>query len=41
MADARGCGIVRVELQGLGLGCFGEFGGYVFPTEQSDGVLGI
>ena len=40
MADARGCGTIRAALQELGLGYFGDFSGYAFPTEQSDRVLG-
>ena len=38
MADAQGYGTVRAVLQDSGLGYFGEFSGYAFPTEQSDRV---
>ena len=40
MDDTRGCETVRVALQGLGSGYFGEFNGYAFPTEHSDQVAG-
>ena len=40
MVNAQGYGIVWAALQGSGLGYFGEFSGYAFPTEQSDRVLG-
>ena len=39
MTNARGYGIIRAALQGLGSRYFGEFSGYAFPTEQSDLVL--
>ena len=40
MVDARGSGTVRAALQGSGLGYFGKFSGYAFPTKQSDRVSG-
>ena len=34
--DAQDCDEVRITVPGLGLSYFGESGGYVIPTEQSD-----